>query len=148
MSYELKDNKKGYEKLQEADLEKLIPNEDVKDERSEANVRIDDLINDAGYTFFTIKNILIQTVILVMHGIHMTLFSSLIIPLKSSFQIPEWGIQIISSVFFVGIGLGSLMTGTLSKKWSRPVLINIFLGVIFLCTIIMAFFLNYIFWEY
>jgi MFS family permease len=145
MSYKTEANKKDYEKLQEADSEKLITNEDFKDQRSEANVRIDDLINDAGYTFFTIKNVLIQTIILVMHGIHMTLFSSLIIPLKSSFQIPDRGIQIVSSVFFAGIGIGSLFTAILSKKWSRPLLINIFIGIVFLCTIIMAFFLNFIF---
>jgi MFS family permease len=68
----------------------------------------------------------------------------LVIPLKSSFQITDFGFQTISSIFLVGLGFGSLMTGTLSKKWSRPILVNIFIGVILLCTIIMAFFLNFI----
>jgi hypothetical protein len=75
MTREIQANKQGYKKIDEADAEKLIPFDEIMDQESVINVSIDDLINNAGYTSFTIKNILIQTMILLIQGIQMTLFS-------------------------------------------------------------------------
>jgi putative MFS transporter len=142
-------NKQKSEKLDEVNKEEEI-NSLIKtnylslEEQATLNISLDNIMDKAGYNSFSFKIIFIQILILIVDGIQMSLFSSLIIPLQKLFQIPDWKFQIISSILFVGIAIGSLLTGVFSRNWSRPFLINSFLALIFFCTVALAFSLNFI----
>lgn len=53
------------------------------------------------------KIIIITGFVLLVDGIHMTLLSSMLIPIKSAFDISEFSISLISSMLFLVVGISS-----------------------------------------
>jgi MFS family permease len=105
---------------------------------------IDKIFEEKGYSGFTLMHIILTFSILAVEGLHMTLFSSMIIPLSSLYALSENDIKFLSSILFVGVGIGSLFSGAISSKFSRIKIINIFLFVIYICNIGLAFSDNFI----
>jgi MFS family permease len=100
---------------------------------------IDQIFEKQGYSFNTIKIILIAFLVLCVEGLHMSLFSSMIIPLKYFYNLTEGLVGLISSTIFLGVGLGSFLSGWASSKFGRPFLINAFLLIIYTTTLISSF---------
>jgi MFS family permease len=101
---------------------------------------IDQILEKQGYSCNTFKIISIAFLILCVEGLHLSLFSSMIIPLKLFFNLTEGLIALISSTIFLGVGLGSFLSGWASSKFGRPLLINAFLLIIYMSTLISSFF--------
>jgi MFS family permease len=107
-------------------------------EKSNSNL-IDLIMNKAGYNFQTIKVIILVATILSVEGLHMTLFSSILIPFTNLLKISENEIKFVSSILFVGVGAGSLISGSTTIKYGRPFIINSFLFLIFFSNLILGF---------
>jgi MFS family permease len=100
----------------------------MKNENSE--IIIDKIINSYGYGWIIWKNFLICFIILGVEGFHNTYFGNVIIPLKSFYQIEDKEIQIISSIYFLFLGIGSYSTGYLTEKFKRNYILNTSMGFI------------------
>jgi MFS family permease len=92
--------------------------------------KIDKIINNYGYRWLIWKNFLICFIVLACEGFHNTFFSDVIIPLKNYYHITNTEVQMISSIYFLFLGFGSLTTGYLTEKFKRTYILNISLGLI------------------
>jgi MFS family permease len=82
--------------------------------------------------------------IMTVGGMHMTMFSSMIIPFTNMFQIKDLVIKMLSSIIFVGVGLGSFVLGSITNNWTRPFTINLFMAILAIANIVLSFCSNYI----
>jgi MFS transporter, AAHS family, benzoate transport protein len=108
---------------------------------------IDSILDSRGYTLYTCRVILLIVLILAVEGLHMNIFSSLLIPLTSYFNMSQSQIQLVSGILFIGVGLGSFASGTTAINYGRPMMINGFLLIIFIFNIIIGLTRNYIFFA-
>lgn len=104
---------------------------------------IDQILEEKGYCSFTYKHILLTFLVLAVEGLHMSLFSSMIIPLTNLYGLRESDIKFLSSVLFIGVGFGSLISGSITSKYSRTLVINTFLAVICISNVLLAVSNNY-----
>jgi MFS family permease len=116
----------------------------IKENVEEQDNDIDSLIDKEGYNFFTYKQLGIVFLIMTVGGMHMTLFSSMIIPFTNMFQIKDWLLKMLSSILFLGVGLGSFVLGSLTNNWTRTFTINLFMSILALTNIILSYCSNYI----
>lgn len=105
---------------------------------------IDTLLNTKGYNLYTLKVIGLCMLVLMIEGLQMSLFSSMIIPLTKYYNISDDQVKFLSSILFVGVGIGSFISGSSTVKYGRPLVINFFLFVMFISTFMMAFAANFI----
>lgn len=111
---------------------------------SENIALIDSLLNSSGYTWYTFMVIILILLILAVEGLHMNVFSSLLIPLTTYFNMNQTQIQLVSGILFIGVGLGSIVSGTSAVNYGRPMMINSFLLIICIFNVIMGLTTNYI----
>lgn len=105
---------------------------------------IDQILDKYGYGWIIWKNIILTGLILLSEGMEFTLFSSMIIPLTSLFNLSEFTLEVIASIQFVTIGLGSLSVNFLTIRFLRPITINCSLLVLLISHILMSSFDNLI----
>jgi len=74
----------------------------------------DKFLDKQGFTLSKFKVIFLTCLILTVEGLHMTLFSLMIIPLTKFLQMSENQTKFISSILFAGLSLGSISLGTMS----------------------------------
>ena len=86
------------------------------EEEQEIN-SIDYIYDQAGYNKITYKNMLLTFFVLSVEGLHFTLFSNMIIPLKAYYQMTEDQVRICSSMLFLFVGIGSFLSGKLAGKF-------------------------------
>ena len=92
--------------------------------KSNKNV-IDQIINKYSYGWITLKVYSLVGLILCVEGIHMTFFSVILIPMKKYFFMNDFQTYIVTSLFFLGVGIGSFLAGFLTEKFSRLRIINL-----------------------
>ena len=99
---------------------------------------INDLYDKSGYNWVTIKNIFLTFSVLSVEGLHFTLFSFMIIPLKEYFKMNEKQVAISSSLLFIFVGIGSFFSGKLAEKFGRRLMIILLLFFVILLNIGMT----------
>jgi MFS family permease len=100
---------------------------------------MDKIFNKYGYGWITWKNFILSFLVLTLEGFHMTFFGNMIIPLRTYFNVEEKEMQLISSFFFIFVGIGSFATGYLTEKFHRMRIMYIGLAMIALCHFAMSF---------
>jgi len=115
------------------------------EEEQEIN-SIDYIYDQAGYNKITYKNIFLTFFVLSVEGLHFTLFSNMIIPLKAYYKMTEDQVRICSSMLFLFVGIGSFLSGKFAGKFGRPILISFLLFVISFLNILMA--LSTVWWVF
>jgi AAHS family benzoate transporter-like MFS transporter len=105
---------------------------------------IDQILDNKGYDTNTFLNISLTFLILCIEGLHMSLFSCMIIPLTNYYSLSSYMLKIISGSIFIGVGLGSLTSGSLALKYGRPLTINWFLVIIFISNVLISISDNYL----
>ena len=114
-------------------------NQNNKDNLNKEMPIIDQIFEKRGYCLYTYKHIFLTFLVISVEGLHMSLFSSMIIPFTSYYNLNESNVKFLSSILFLGVGLGSLTSGYISSKYSRPYSINCCLFLIFISNLLLAF---------
>ena len=98
----------------------------------------------AGYTYYQWKIIGMSICILFVDGIHMNITNNLFFALKKLYNIDDITFSFVSSILFIGVALGSIISGYVSERLGRKHSVtfsNLFMFVFSLC---MAYSNNYI----
>jgi MFS family permease len=90
---------------------------------------IDQIIEKYGYGWVAWKNYIIVFFIISLEGFHLNYFGNMLIPLQKYYDMSDEHIQIISSLTFLAVGIGSIATGYITEKFKR---MTILYTVIFL----------------
>ena len=98
--------------------------DEVKDDKKiehkpEEGLLIDRLMENSGYTYYQWKLIIICNFLLFADGIHMNITNNLFIPLKNLYNLDDATYAFISSILFVGVALGSIVSGFISNSLGR-----------------------------
>jgi MFS family permease len=125
-----------------SDDEEMIKNEYLKNEPSIP--LLDKFLEEKGYTLKTYKFIFIAFLMICIEGLHMSFFSSMLIPLQKYLLISEKSLGIISSLSFLGVGFGSLLSGLITQNFGRTRAINFFLFLNALSSLLCGVFNNYV----
>ena len=95
---------------------------------------IEEIIDKGGYNFMTFKIIIITSVMIIADGFYLSYFNNMLNPFKNYYNITsDVAIQFIAGLNFLGMGIGSLISGFLTRSFSRITLIY------FSCFSILAF---------
>jgi AAHS family benzoate transporter-like MFS transporter len=103
---------------------------------------LDKIHNKYGYGWIVWKNFILSFLVLTLEGFHMTFFGNMIMPLQHYFNMQEKELQLISSFFFIFVGIGSFITGYLTEKFHRMTIMHIALITIALSHFTMSFSTN------
>lgn len=104
---------------------------------------LDQILEKIGYDKQTLLSIILVFFLIALEGLHMTLFSTLIIPIKQIFLLNDRYMEILSSVLFAGVGLGSASSGYITNLYGRNITINFFTSIIFISNFLIAFASNF-----
>lgn len=85
---------------------------------------LDAITDENGYNLNVFKVIILTAFVIFCDGFYISHFNFLISGFKSFYEVSNFSLQLISSLSFVGMGVGSFFSGILTKKFSR-VYINI-----------------------
>lgn len=120
--------------------DETTPNINIEGLKENCNIPIiDQIFEKRGYCMFTFKHIILTFLVISVEGLHMSLFSSMIIPFTTYYNLNESNVKFLSSILFLGVGLGSLISGSISSKYSRPLSINFCLFAIFIANFLLTF---------
>lgn len=108
----------------------------------ENKMLLDIIIEDYGYNISTFKVIFITCTILSLEGLHMTLFPNLIIPMREYYSLNSELIKMVSGILFIGVGLGSFLTGYFTKKFGRVIVIKMFISLLCISHLVLALYDN------
>jgi AAHS family benzoate transporter-like MFS transporter len=103
---------------------------------------IDRITNKYGYGLSVWKTFILAFMVVSLEGFHFTYFGNMIISLKQFYNMGNDSIEIINSIFFLAVGLGSLSGGFLTKYIKRVYLINVVLFILATCHVSLAFITN------
>jgi MFS family permease len=100
---------------------------------------IDEIFNKYGFGSFTFRIFMTCFIFHIMEGIHLTMFSSMIIPISNYYKLSKFQEKFIPGAYFLAIGAGSLSLGFASKIIGRVKLFNFFSFLNFVFHLTMAF---------
>ncbi len=104
---------------------------------------LDQISEKIGYDSHTIITIILVFFVISIEGLNMSLFSTLIIPIKQIFLLNNIFIEILSGILFIGVGMGSAFSGYMTNIYGRKKLINISIISIFFSNFFLAFAINF-----
>jgi len=113
------------------------------------NTKILDQISEKiGYDDHTILTIFLIFTIISIEGLHMTFFSTLIIPIKQMFLLNDRYLELLSGILFAGVGIGSALSGYMTNKYGRKFVINFFILATFFSNIFLSFTMNFFLFSF
>jgi inositol transporter-like SP family MFS transporter len=115
-----------------------LPNEDTIPIPKANQLLIDEIFNKYGFGCFTFKIFMTCFIFHIMEGLHLTMFSSMIIPITNYYKLSKFQEKFIPGAYFLAIAFGSLSLGFLSKKIGRVRLFNFFSFLNLFCHLTMA----------
>ena len=81
--------------------------------------KIDCILNESGYNFITWKIILLTGFYIFVEGSQLTLLNSLFVPIKEAYNLTDNNLTIANSLMFLGVAIGSILSGYTSSIMSR-----------------------------
>ena len=96
-------------------------------------VTIDDILNKIGYTHYHILIIVISAFILIADGAEIYTIYLIAPILRKTYNLPIGTSALLSSCLFIGFGLGSFFSGTITKIYKRryPMLLSLLVIMLF-----------------
>jgi MFS family permease len=123
------------------DEKKNLPKYEEKGFEDKENI-INQIFDKYGYGIRTINHMILTCLFILTEGLEFTVFTSLLIPFKQLYSLTDNMISIISSLIFIGVGLGSFYTTVISNKFSRTSTIKFLIVVLTICHICIWVFEN------
>lgn len=80
---------------------------------------LEETLNRIGYKKYQIVCIAISLICITAYGINLTIYASMVIPFKKFFKLTDFELSAISSMLYVGTALGHLVTGFITKTFTR-----------------------------
>lgn len=117
--------------LDKQDNEASKSNDETKRERP----LLDHYINQAGFTAFQYKTLLITCFVLFIDGMHMTILNIVFIPFSKFFNLSDFDVSVISSLMFLSVALGSILSSYHTKVASRVKVIELCILLTFVSTL-------------
>ena len=103
-------------------------------------------LNQPYYSKIQIQIIIINSIVMFMDGVHMTLMSSILIPIKNAFFISDMFVSLISSFMYILVGLASYISGFPYITKNKAYYVKTSFLILFVSTGCMSIFFNiYIF---
>jgi len=120
--------------------------EEIKDFSKEPNkfpiTLLEETLNRIGYKKYQIVCIIISLICITAYGINLTIYASMVIPFKKFFKLTDFELSAISSMLYVGTALGHLVTGFITKTFTRRQTVIAVLAFISLLSFIIGFIAN------
>jgi len=104
---------------------------------------LDQISNKIGYDDQIVLTIVLVFFLISIEGLHMTFFSTLILPIQQIFLLKDHYLELLSGILFAGVGIGSALSGYMTSKYGRKFVINFFVLTIFFSNLILAFTINF-----
>jgi MFS family permease len=104
---------------------------------------MDKLVEELGYTKPHYLIIIFTWLIFFIEGIHVTLISNMFIPIQKYFELQDFMMSLISSLLFLSVGLGSLLTMKTVLIGKRNSTIILYTLLIFVISLLMGIFKNF-----
>jgi len=99
---------------------------------------IDQILNKYGYGPKTWLQIFLFFIYTAYEGFSLAYFSIILIPFTELYNLEGIEVQIISSIIFIGVGIGSFSSGSLSKSFSRIITLKIVFPILVLLFFLMG----------
>lgn len=109
---------------------------------------LDQISEKIGYDDHTILTIFLIFLIISIEGLHMTLFSTLIIPIRQIFLLNDRYLELLSGILFAGVGTGSALSGYMTNKYGRKFLINFSILATFFSNFFLALTVNFFLFSF
>lgn len=103
---------------------------------------IDEIIDKGGYNLLTWKIIFLASLFVFIEGYYLSYFNFILEAFQSYYNCSDVALELISGLNYLGMGLGSLITGFLTRRISRISLIYISLTLMSLLHMCMCFIKN------
>ena len=107
----------------------LIINHKIKSKNStktlERHKYIEDLFEKIGYGRYQFISIIVAFFCIAIEGVHLTMMSSMIIPLEKYFNISNLGIELASGLIFIGVGVGTISLYYIVEKFDRTIVMKV-----------------------
>jgi MFS family permease len=105
---------------------------------------IDKITNQYGYGVIVYKTFFLVFLIASLEGFHFTYFGNMFISLTNFYNMEDSYISIISSIFFLAVGGGSILSGFLTERIKRITIINISIILLSIAHLTLGFITNII----
>ena len=89
-----------------------------------------------GYGKYQIISIFISIICISAYGINITIFASMVLPIKQYFKLNDFELSFMSSLLYIGTAMGHLVTGFITKTFRRETVIFLLAFVSVLCFLI------------
>lgn len=129
------------------DAESTVKLADAESAKRTPLLRVNELITPIEYGPMQIKMIFLAFLIVLIEGIHLTMHSSMLIPIKELYHLDTGDIIIMSASMYIGVGFGSFSAGFLAKILGRRQKIVLLSGVLAIFNILLGLIENYFFFS-
>jgi MFS family permease len=103
-----------------------INSPEVETEKPKQQMKlIDQIFENYGYGFITYKTFFVVFFIIALQGFHLTFMSNMLIAIQDYFDMSDDHVKFISGLTFLAVGLGSISTGYITKKFKRMTILYI-----------------------
>ena len=108
---------------------------------------IEYILDKYGFKSITLSVFIAVSMGITANGCEMTLMALFLIPLKKYFDLSNFQLQVISSILFLGVSIGSYCSGYILTKFQRKtIVINSYIAI-FIFHTLLSFVPNYIFFS-
>lgn len=116
----------------------------TKKENMNKSQYLDLIYNNIGYGVYQLLIIMITFLVISIEGMHFYVFGAMISPFEKYYNINEGHIELISSLMFIGVGIGSFSLSFINKHFCRVGIMNFTLLALISFNLIWAFTSNLI----
>lgn len=103
---------------------------------------LEETLNRIGYKKYQVTCIIISLICITAYGINLTIYASMVIPFKKFFKLTDIELSAISSMLYIGTSLGHLVTGFITKSFTRRQTVLFVLALISLFSFVIGFVTN------
>ncbi len=100
---------------------------------------LEETFNKIGYRRYQIICIIISLICITSYGINLTIYASMVIPIKTLFKLTHFELSLISSMLYIGTGFGHFVTGFVTKSFTRRHTVIFLLFIISLLSFFIGF---------
>jgi len=138
----LKHNQNNIDQAEQNELTKDLLNKEYSSDQKVKMTLLEETLQRIGYQKYQIICIVITLICVTSYGINLTIYASMVIPLKKFFELSNFEVSAISSILYVGTALGHLVTGFITRTYTRKQTVIFLICVISVLSLAIGFVTN------
>lgn len=103
---------------------------------------LEETLKRIGYGKYQIISIFISIICISAYGINITIYASMVLPIKKFFNLNDFELSFLSSLLYVGTAMGHLVTGFITKTFTRKETVIFLLAFITIFSFLISFIKN------